>query len=65
MAGRGFMKGAHPMKKISKKLVLNRETVRNLQDKEFQTVYGGFQTEVSCENSCDTATRWACSRRAC
>lgn len=53
------------MKKISKKLVLSRETVRSLQEQEIQNVHGGFQTDVSCENSCDTATRWACSRWAC
>lgn len=51
------------MKKNSpKKLALHRETVRNLQNEEIkEAAGGGYHSEYSCINSCDTATRWACT----
>lgn len=48
-------------KSLPKKLTLQRDTVLNLQPHEIQDVKGGAPTQYSCINSCDTATRWACS----
>lgn len=52
-------------KKLSRKLMLHRETVRTLQGEELREVNGGYPTEFSCENSCDTATRWHCTLVGC
>lgn len=50
------------MKKNSpKKLALHRETVLNLQNEEMKGAVGGYHSEYSCANSCDTATRFACT----
>lgn len=55
------------MKKISKKLTLNRETLRHLEDQNLREAAGGFRTEDSCANSCDPGATFICptSRRIC
>jgi hypothetical protein len=55
------------MKKISKKLALNRETLRSLEDGNLREAAGGLPTDASCANSCDPASVRICpgSRRIC
>ncbi|MEO6191410.1 MAG: class I lanthipeptide [Thermoanaerobaculia bacterium] len=54
------------MKKTSKRLNLNRETLRGLDDNHLQEVNGGV-TNASCEYSCDPVSVRVCatSRYTC
>jgi hypothetical protein len=50
------------MKKSSKRLTLNRETLGNLEEGHLHEVNGGFATDASCANSCDpVSVRLACA----
>jgi natural product precursor len=49
------------MKKETKKLTLSRETLRKLEERELREIAGGD----TFQNSCDTITRWGCSRTTC
>lgn len=47
------------MKKYSKKLALNRETLRFLEDSRLEDAQGGF-TDFTCHNSCNSTPRSGC-----
>jgi len=49
------------MKKEPKKLTLSRETLRKLEERELRDAAGAN----TLQNSCDTETRWACSKTTC
>jgi hypothetical protein len=48
------------MKKYSKKLTLNRETLRFLEDRRLEDVQGGYHTDFTCHNSCNSTPRSGC-----
>ena len=41
-------------KKLTKKLVLNKETVTNLNNREMGVLQGGAKTDITCMTICDT-----------
>ena len=51
------------MKKSVKRLSLNRETLRTLED--LQGIHGGFNTDASCANSCDPVSVRICPSSHC
>jgi hypothetical protein len=51
------------MKKSTKRLTLNRETLRTLD--ELSGVNGGFNTDASCANSCDPVSVRICPSSNC
>jgi hypothetical protein len=50
------------MKKTSKRLNLNRETLRSM---DLQAVNGGWATDASCANSCDPVSVRYCPSTPC
>jgi hypothetical protein len=56
-------------KTLSRKLTLQKETLRSLEEPWLREANGGTlvtedgRTCNSCDNSCDTATRWFCTNR--
>ncbi len=49
------------MRKMSKKLALNRETLRTLQDATLQEARGGIVTLRTCGNPCSAACSDVCT----
>jgi hypothetical protein len=66
-SGLGCPEKEYLMKKVSKRLNLNRETLRSLDENRLQGVNGGFATDASCANSCDPISVRVCvtSRYTC
>ncbi|HTG33312.1 MAG TPA: class I lanthipeptide [Thermoanaerobaculia bacterium] len=53
------------MKKVSKRLNLNRETLRSLDKDHLEAVNGGWPTDASCANSCDPISVRFCPSTPC
>lgn len=53
------------MKKISKRLTLNRETLRVLADDNIREAAGGLPTDASCVASCDPISVRICPSARC
>jgi hypothetical protein len=51
------------MKKSVKRLTLNRETLRTLED--LSGINGGWATDASCVNSCDPVSVRICPSSMC
>lgn len=68
--GSRLMTGLEPsdketvMKKSTKRLTLNRETLRALEY-QLSDVLGGFPTDASCANSCDPVSVRICPSSHC
>jgi hypothetical protein len=52
------------IKKFGKKLVLNKETVTDLNGNSMDKVNGGIKTGITCGRLCDTVN-WSCEETMC